>query len=784
MGLDLRLLAPATVAWIGVLVCLRLSPAVVAVVAGVLTAAGVVVLLAERRGADPRVLVIGLCCAAAALTLVSTAAHQATRSAGPVVHLAERRAAVSVEAVVTSDPRTLPAAGPGRTGPMVLVRLSIRQVVGRGQVSTPRTPVLLFADARWLDVRWHQRVRAQIRLAPPKEKGSEVEAVASAQSPPVVVAQPGVITRSIDAVRGDLRTATDPLPADPRGLVPALVIGDTSRVPPALDDDMRATGMTHLNAVSGSNVTVVLMAVLWACGWLRVPRRWRLPCCLGALVLFVLLCRPEPSVVRATAMGVVGLLGTTLARPHAAPAALSAAVIGLLCIDPWLASSYGFALSALATLGLILFARPWGSWFARFLPERLRPLADAVAIPVAAQAVCAPVIVLLQGSVSVVGVPANLLAAPLVAPATVAGVVTVLVAPLSTTAALLPAWLAGLPAWGIAAVAHAFAALPFGALPWPDGAAGAFLLAGITLGLLLCAPALAVRAVRRPVLAMAVTVLVAAAFAPLPPVGWPAGGWVYVACDVGQGDGGVLRTGDRSGVLVDAGPDGEAIDRCLSRLGITRLDAVLLTHFHADHVDGLAGALHDRSVGVIFTNGVHDTGSSGARDEPSQEPEVDRQAAAAGVPVHALEAGQQLQWGAVTARVLWPARVIHEGSVQNNASVVLDVRSGGLRILLLGDAEREAQAQVRRALSGDPDRTPFSVLKVAHHGSSNQDPELMHLVRAPVAVISVGAGNDYGHPAPRTLDLMRDSGSMVVRTDRGGDVAVVGRHGRPFIARP
>ncbi|KNX36838.1 ComEC/Rec2 family competence protein [Luteipulveratus halotolerans] len=780
VGLDVRLLAPAGAAWVAVILGVRASPTVLTI-AACTAAAGT--LIALRVRVPKAGLVAGLCCAAIALVLVATAAHMATRQAGAVPELAQRRAVATIEAVVVSDPREVAMSRPGRDGPTVMVRLSVREVVGRGQRSTPRTPVLLFGDESWLSVHWHERVRALVRLAP-EDAGSDVEAIAESRSPPTVLTRPGIVTRGVESVRSDLRDATDHLPADPRGLVPALVIGDTSRLPPELDDDMRATGMTHLNAVSGSNVTIVLMAVLWTCGWLRIPRRWRLPFCLLALVLFVLLCRPEPSVVRASAMGVVGLIGMSMSRPHAAPAALSTAVIALLCVDPWLAVSYGFALSALATLGLILFARPWGAWFARFLPDRLRPLGDAIAVPVAAQAVCAPVIVLLQGSVSVVGVPANLLAAPWVAPATIAGVITVVVAPLSTTVAMVPAWCAGVPAWGIATIAHVFAAVPFGALPWPDGAAGAFLLAGLVLILLFAGPALALHAVRHPVVAAASVVLLVAAWTPLPALGWPAPGWVYVACDVGQGDGGVLRTGEHSGVLIDVGPDPASIDRCLDALDVRVLDAVVLTHFHADHVGGLAGALTDRPAREVFTTDVHDTDGTGRRDEPSQEPDVRRVAAAAQVPVRELRTGDTLTWNGVRARVLWPAREIHEGSVQNNASVVLDVETAGVRMLFLGDTEREAQAQVRRALALDPGSLPISVLKVAHHGSSNQDADLMRAVRAPLAVISVGADNDYGHPAARTLDLLRDSGSTVLRTDRGGDVAIVVRGGRPMIARP
>jgi competence protein ComEC len=769
--LDLRLLAPVAVAWlltafVGLLVDVWLvwaGSALALLIAGAL--------VPGRWPARSRALrrLVALTLALTALLLLATAAGRTVRTAGPVEDLARAGAVVTIVGSLAADPRPV-TSGTNRGGPVVVVRIAVDTVVGRGVRTQVLTPVLVVGPASaWGALRWNDTVEVLARLSP-ADPGDDVVAVGRPLGVPRALGGAGPFLEAAESVRGRFRTANDHVWADARGLVPALVVGDTSRIPPDLTEAMLATGLSHVSAVSGTNVTLVVAAAVWACGLLGVRRRWRPLVALLVLAAFVTVARPEPSVIRAAVMGAVGLLALSASRRRAGVPVLAGAVVTLLVWDPWLARSYGFALSSVATLGLLVLVRPWGATIASGLPRRLGWLGPVIAVPLAAQAVCAPLVVPLQGSVSVIAVVANLLAAPFVAPATIAGVAVAVLAVLWPAAAAVVAWSAAAPAQAIAAVARRCAEAPVVAIPWGDSAGHAVALAALTAAAIVTIPWAWHRGRTRPSVAAAVLVVTLGLSAPTRPLAWPPPGWLLVACDVGQGDGLVVNSGPGRAVVVDAGPDPALISRCLQRLRIQAVDLVVLTHFHADHVEGLAGVLADWPVAEIRGSPV--------REPPNEAEAVGRLASARHTRVGELRAGQHLEVGAVAADVWWPAREIDAGSVANNGSVVLTLHVGGVSFLLAGDIEREAAAAVLREVQTDPRRWgQIDVLKVAHHGSGNRDDRLLDRVAGRLALISVGADNDYGHPTPSTLAALDARGFEVHRTDLEGDIAVVSRDG-------
>jgi competence protein ComEC len=676
-----------------------------------------------------------------------------------VAELAERRALVTLVGRVASDP----VVRPGRFADVLVYRLTVSRLESPTSIRI-RAPTVVLAEADSARPGWGSTVRLRGRLSPADEP--ETAALVSPFGSPAVVAAPSAPHRWAGAVRAAIRaSAGGPSPGDL--LVPALVDGDDTALPEEVVADFRTAGLTHLTAVSGANLTILLAFLLPCARWCGVRAHGLLLMGLLGIVGFVLVARPEPSVVRAAAMGLAALVGLGWGGRVAGARALGAAVLGLLLIDPALAVTWGFALSVAATAGILLLAPSMRDALATHLP---RWLAEAVAVPLAAQLACTPLVAVLSAEVSLVAVVANLVAAPLVGPVTVLGLAGGLLGLLAQPLGAVPGWLAGVCAHGIVLDARVAAGVPGAALPWSP--AGWPLVALVVL----CAlGAVVAPRLLRDGRAVAVLTLVLALALLRPPVPpwleralpggrWPPEGWVVVMCDVGQGDAVVLPAGPARAVVVDAGPDPRAVDTCLRRLGVREVPVLVLTHFHDDHVAGLPGVLRGRRVGEVLVS-------------PLRSPEygaelVERTAREAGVPVRVPAPGESVSVAGLRWQVLGPGGAFT--GEPNDASLVLLAEVAGTSVLLTGDVEPTSQAVLRRSWS----LGPVDVLKVPHHGSRYQDDTLLRALSPDVALVSSGEDNDYGHPADRTLDLLRGSGAAVWRTDTSGDLAVVVRDGR------
>ena len=785
--IDARLLVPAAGSWAAavlVTVLLRgipdlvdrhsaaLHAALVAAGSGLLIGLLLVGLALVRglpRGRASPVLVAG---AAVLVGALAAALHIAALTPPVLTTWTMSRATAVVTGVVSGEPVDRSAGVDWRRPALREVRLATDHVSARGQGLAIEVPVLVHLPAGVDLAGVGSRVQVTGRLSPPPPTADVAAVLTSDGSAAhvVVVGSPGLLDRVTSAMRRGLRDALTGVPRAPASLVAGLAIGDESGQPAELAADMRASGLSHLTAVSGGNVSIIVVGVLTVAVLLRLGLVVRVGLALGALVAFVELVGAAPSVIRAAVMAGLVLVGLLVGGRRAGPSVLGAAVLMLVVLAPGVTATWGFALSAGATLGVVLLAAPVQARLAGWRRTRRWPPAirEGLGVTIAAQWATTPLLVAMGGAVGWVSLPANLLAMPVVGPITVLGLLAATVSPVLPALGALLAHAAALPAAWIAWVALTCAGLPAARLSLPSGWWGlAILVAALAAAWLLRRSLRRAypTGVPRPLRAVAavVTAVIVSVYVLLPPArrSWPPPDWLMIMCDVGQGDGLLIRAGESAAVVVDAGPDAAAIDRCLDDASVATVPAVVLTHFHADHVGGLAGVFDGRAVGAILVNPI--------RDPPEEAAMVDATAAAHGLRVQAITAGDTRVVGAVAWRSLWPRRVIHVGSVPNNASIVLVVDVGGRRLLLMGDVEPEAQAAIGPDLIG----LNVDVMKVPHHGSRYQSPELTTWAPAPVALISVGAGNDYGHPAPETIAAWRAIGALVARTDENGDCAVV-----------
>ena len=643
---------------------------------------------------------------------------------------------ISLTVVVTSDPHQTPARVKGSS----LLQSRTSFLAKTESISLPdqkwnvKIPIRVLGNNP--DLHKGQRVRFEGRVQATKER--RVAALVISATEIEILSPPSRFDRSLNHIRDQFITLARNRRGDGAALIPGVVAGDTRLESQELVMAMRRSGLSHLTAVSGANFAIVTAFVLWLTGW--ITRKIWTKSIIAVLFVFVFLelVRPSASVLRAAVMALVIIAARASGSRSVSASSLALAIAAVLIADPYQGFDPGFVLSVLATGALIFLAPIIENRLSRYL---IPALSEGIAVATSATLICTPYITYLSGEIALGSILFNIAAAPVVAPLTILGFISMAILPIApvlsgycfTLAQPLAAWIVWISTLhakvASISISPLLILLLIAALTlvwWRSRRMGAILLSAILL------------------------------FFALARFTFPGSGWIVGQCNVGQGDALLVRVERDSAILFDAGPDSRLLQRCLRQFGIRSLPLVIISHHHADHYQGLLES-KDLDIGEVWVNSPRD------RDEFNAQ------------SVHIARAGESFTIGAIQLKVLWPnsgeeefSTIAGDGSLENNRSLVVQVKTKGQSILVTGDIEPEAQLEIARkfGLQG------IAMLKVPHHGSKYQSPEFLDAIHPSLALISVGAGNTYGHPSAETLDALRNRGARNFRTDRDGAIAI------------
>ena len=568
-----------------------------------------------------------------------------------------------------------------------------------------------------------------------------------------VVGQRGGLGGVADRIRRAVsRSLAGVPPGERRSVLAGVVLGEDEGLDDELRDRFRASGLYHLLAVSGQNVAYVVAGMILLAWVLGLPRRAGEVAALVAVAGYVLAVGWQPSVVRAGVAGGLASLAWLASRPRDRWYFLLIGAAVLLAWNPYSLLEPGFQLSFAAVAAIFVLVPRIDRRLEGYpLPPRL---ATVVSVSAACGLVTAPILWLHFGAIPVYSVLANALAAPVVAPLLGLALAAAALHPLLPEAAAALAWSDGWLAAYLAFCARLVGGLPHAQATSPEAV-------GLLVGAVAIAALLVLIRGRRLRRSAALAGLVLALV-----VAWrsgpderppPPAGLRLTVLDVGQGDAILLEVAEGA-VLIDQGPPEGEVAGQLADLGVERLVALVLTHPQRDHVGGAADVLERVEVDAVLDPGIrasspdHASALSAARQRD--------------VPVLEARAGQRFRVGRLLLRVLWPDGTPPPGSDPNDHAIVILASYGHVDALLTADAEGNVTVPIRPP--------PVEILKVAHHGSADpQLQQLLELVRPRFAVVSVGGGNDYGHPAPSTIGALAGFEDLAVyRTDRDGRVTI------------
>jgi competence protein ComEC len=609
----------------------------------------------------------------------------------------------------------------------------------------------------------------------------------------------GGIAGLLDGMRASAERGVEAgMAPDEAALLRGMVLGQDERISAAVREDFRASGLAHLLAVSGQNVMLLAALALPLLMFAGCGPRARLAVLAALVAVYVPLAGAGPSLQRAGVMGLAGIAAMAASRPASRSYALLLAVVATLAWNPRAWADPGWQLSVAAVVGILALGVPLARVLRRAVDELVHPssprvlgagpkavrlgghaLADGIAITLAATTATAPLLAHHFDAVPLAGLPANLLALPVVAPAMWLGMLKIAAGQVALpdfVAAGLGT-LAALPVGAISWLAERFADLPAGQLsvpmrsPMATGAVYAG-MAAAALALWRAARRVAPRAVealsrwrrlpRGTRAGLAAVVAVALVLA----AGWalqrpPAPDRLTVRfLDVGQGDATLIQHPDGTAVLFDGGPPEAGVARLLRRAGVRRLALVVATHASRDHHGGLVEVLRRFPVDVLLDggDGATDHGFAAVRREAEAR---GTRLIRATTPLTLHLAGGGLRVDVLSPEPRPPGPPPED---PNPRAVIAVVNSGWFDVLLSADAESEALLPL--------DLPDVDAMKVPHHGSADPGlPEVLDELDPELAAIEVGP-NTYGHPTPSTIAALSAAGVRTYRTDRDGTVTL------------
>jgi len=562
------------------------------------------------------------------------------------------------------------------------------------------------------------------------------------------------------------------LPPDCAGLLNGIVLGDISTIDDEIEESFRSTGLTHILAASGMNIALVLGALWPLLRLLRLRPRLQFGILVAFSALYTMVSGMSPSITRAFVMAIIALIAWLFGRGKDGLTSLSAAVLVILIINPFTLYDIGFQLSFVATASLIMFA----SRFERIMSELPKALRTGLSVTIAAQLGVLPIMVYYFGQVSAISPIANLVVIPLTGPALVLGMVALPLAALSKFAGALLFFVVKIILEAMIHLASTLSKIPGASLSlgspslitvlisYPIIAALALYFERINLKLRLWHASLLLIG------------LVTASIWWQVAISAPPTGLEIDFLDVGQGDSALITAPDGTRLLIDGGPDPGTLRKKLEQRGIKKIDAVLISHSHADHAGGLKKLADALTIGsIIYPRSMKDSRASsalltglevkGARDLPVDVGDVLHLCNSLEIDTLYTELAEDTT-GDLTGE-LTDSSASGDG---NEESAVVMIKYGKFKALFTGDAGEDIE---KRLVDEDSD-IDADVLKVGHHGSAaSSTRDFLRHASPAVSVISVGEGNKYGHPSRSAIRRLAAGGSKIYRTDRNGDVTII-----------